>query len=143
MFIQLLIFSFFYSFIFSFVHSIIHSLIFSFIFVIHSVIKYSVSVCPSSVCLLFQDSNDDNESMSSTAVETSNATTATVVPKQSGRKRKSRKSRHEWEILEGLKEGQVCEDKPDKYQGFLLKRRKWPLKGWHKVTEIRGKLGFF
>ncbi|XP_041375057.1 oxysterol-binding protein-related protein 6-like [Gigantopelta aegis] len=76
------------------------------------------------------DSNDDNGSMSSTAVE--NATTASVITKPTTRKRKNRKSRQEWEILEGLKEGQVCEDKPDKYQGFLLKRRKWPLKGWHK-----------
>uniref|UniRef100_T1JEI6 Oxysterol-binding protein n=1 Tax=Strigamia maritima TaxID=126957 RepID=T1JEI6_STRMM len=38
----------------------------------------------------------------------------------------------EWEILEGLKEGQRCEDHPVKHEGFLLKKRKWPLKGWHK-----------
>ena len=40
----------------------------------------------------------------------------------------------EWEILEGLKDGQTCDDKPNKYEGFMMKRRKWPLKGWHKVT---------
>lgn len=38
----------------------------------------------------------------------------------------------EWEILEGLKEGQRCETKPVRFEGYLLKRRKWPLKGWHK-----------
>ena len=39
----------------------------------------------------------------------------------------------EWEILEGLKEGQRFDLVPRKFEGFLLKRRKWPLKGWHKV----------
>ncbi|KAK8402847.1 hypothetical protein O3P69_000858 [Scylla paramamosain] len=38
----------------------------------------------------------------------------------------------EWEILEGLKEGQRFDLIPRKFEGFLLKRRKWPLKGWHK-----------
>ncbi|GBM15569.1 Oxysterol-binding protein-related protein 6 [Araneus ventricosus] len=38
----------------------------------------------------------------------------------------------EWEILEGLKDGKICETKPEKFEGYLLKRRKWPLKGWHK-----------
>ncbi|XP_050730944.1 oxysterol-binding protein-related protein 3-like isoform X4 [Eriocheir sinensis] len=38
----------------------------------------------------------------------------------------------EWEILEGLKEGQRFDFVPRKFEGFLLKRRKWPLKGWHK-----------
>lgn len=46
----------------------------------------------------------------------------------------SRRSRRksEWEILEGLKEGQTHEQVPDKFEGWMLKRRKWPLKGWHK-----------
>ncbi|XP_022249828.1 oxysterol-binding protein-related protein 3-like isoform X2 [Limulus polyphemus] len=47
--------------------------------------------------------------------------------------RKSRKSRgSEWEILQGLRSGQKWEAKPEKLEGYLLKRRKWPLKGWHK-----------
>ncbi|KAL3855883.1 hypothetical protein ACJMK2_015080 [Sinanodonta woodiana] len=47
---------------------------------------------------------------------------------------KSRKSRlrRQWEILEGLKDGQRCDKKPEKFQGHLSKRRRWPLKGWHK-----------
>lgn len=40
----------------------------------------------------------------------------------------------EWEILEGLKDGKICETKPKKFEGYLMKRRKWPLKGWHKVS---------
>lgn len=38
-----------------------------------------------------------------------------------------------WEIIEGLKIGQTNVQKPDKHEGFMLKKRKWPLKGWHKV----------
>ncbi|XP_054167946.1 oxysterol-binding protein-related protein 6-like isoform X2 [Oppia nitens] len=44
----------------------------------------------------------------------------------------STKTANEWEILEGLKDGQRCEERPNKFDGYLLKRRKWPLKGWHK-----------
>lgn len=36
---------------------------------------------------------------------------------------------NQWEILEGLKDGQKCEEKPDRFEGFMFKRRKWPLKG--------------
>jgi hypothetical protein len=39
----------------------------------------------------------------------------------------------EWEILEGLKDGQRFDKKPDVFTGYLHKKRKWPLKGWHKV----------
>ncbi|XP_069174004.1 oxysterol-binding protein-related protein 3 isoform X3 [Procambarus clarkii] len=45
---------------------------------------------------------------------------------------KTRSKKGEWEILEGLKEGQRFDLVPRKFEGFLLKRRKWPLKGWHK-----------
>ncbi|KAF2345798.1 PH domain-like [Trinorchestia longiramus] len=38
----------------------------------------------------------------------------------------------EWEILSGLKQGQRFEFSPGKFEGYLHKRRKWPLKGWHK-----------
>ncbi|XP_078700703.1 oxysterol-binding protein-related protein 6-like isoform X3 [Branchiostoma floridae x Branchiostoma belcheri] len=39
----------------------------------------------------------------------------------------------EWEIVEGLKTGTTVErSTPTKYEGFMLKKRKWPLKGWHK-----------
>ncbi|KAF7489466.1 Oxysterol-binding protein-related protein 6 [Sarcoptes scabiei] len=38
----------------------------------------------------------------------------------------------QWQILEGLKEGQRFEQKPEVFCGYAMKRRKWPLKGWHK-----------
>ena len=34
-----------------------------------------------------------------------------------------------WEILSTLEQGNT---KPKTFEGFLAKRRKWPLKGWHK-----------
>ncbi|KAA0716126.1 Oxysterol-binding protein-related protein 6 [Triplophysa tibetana] len=37
-----------------------------------------------------------------------------------------------WEIIEGLKIGQSHILRPEKHEGFMLKKRKWPLKGWHK-----------
>uniref|UniRef100_A0A670ZIF5 Oxysterol-binding protein-related protein 3 n=1 Tax=Pseudonaja textilis TaxID=8673 RepID=A0A670ZIF5_PSETE len=37
-----------------------------------------------------------------------------------------------WEIIEGLRGVMNCTQEPQKQEGFLLKKRKWPLKGWHK-----------
>ncbi|KAF7660374.1 hypothetical protein LDENG_00282790 [Lucifuga dentata] len=37
-----------------------------------------------------------------------------------------------WEIVEGLRGIPASMQEPDRYEGFLLKRRKWPMKGWHK-----------
>ncbi|XP_035704226.1 oxysterol-binding protein-related protein 6 isoform X2 [Folsomia candida] len=47
-------------------------------------------------------------------------------------KAKKRSGRSDWEILEGLKEGQTYDRIPKKFEGFILKKRKWPLKGYHK-----------
>lgn len=37
-----------------------------------------------------------------------------------------------WEIVEGLRGSTSVSHDPQKQEGFLLKKRKWPLKGWHK-----------
>ncbi|XP_041739845.1 oxysterol-binding protein-related protein 3-like isoform X1 [Coregonus clupeaformis] len=37
-----------------------------------------------------------------------------------------------WEIIEGLKGNPGNIQEPENQEGFLLKRRKWPMKGWHK-----------
>uniref|UniRef100_A0A8C9YG24 Oxysterol-binding protein n=1 Tax=Sander lucioperca TaxID=283035 RepID=A0A8C9YG24_SANLU len=37
-----------------------------------------------------------------------------------------------WEIVEGLRGAPASMQEPDRQEGFLLKRRKWPMKGWHK-----------
>lgn len=38
-----------------------------------------------------------------------------------------------WEIVEGLRGGFSSVLEPQKQEGYMLKRRKWPMKGWHKV----------
>ncbi|KAJ8253141.1 hypothetical protein GJAV_G00209580 [Gymnothorax javanicus] len=50
----------------------------------------------------------------------------------SSTQRDSRPELDSWEIIEGLKIGQTSIQRPDKHEGFMLKKRKWPLKGWHK-----------
>ncbi|XP_020787484.2 oxysterol-binding protein-related protein 6 isoform X2 [Boleophthalmus pectinirostris] len=50
----------------------------------------------------------------------------------SSSQRDSRQEADSWEIIEGLKIGQSNVLRPDKHEGFMLKKRKWPLKGWHK-----------
>ncbi|XP_056331162.1 oxysterol-binding protein-related protein 3-like [Danio aesculapii] len=37
-----------------------------------------------------------------------------------------------WEIVEGLRGGHSNVQEPEKQAGFMLKKRKWPMKGWHK-----------
>ncbi|XP_039592329.1 oxysterol-binding protein-related protein 3-like [Polypterus senegalus] len=37
-----------------------------------------------------------------------------------------------WEIVEGLRGNGSNIQEPQKQEGFMLKKRKWPLKGWHK-----------
>lgn len=56
-------------------------------------------------------------------------------PKPPARK-KGRRKGSDWEIMEGLKDGQKFEKKPNIFSGFLHKKRKWPLKGWHKVSGV-------
>lgn len=36
--------------------------------------------------------------------------------------------------MESLREPNSNVQRPSKQEGFLLKRRKWPMKGWHKVN---------
>ncbi|XP_022669295.1 oxysterol-binding protein-related protein 3-like isoform X2 [Varroa destructor] len=39
----------------------------------------------------------------------------------------------EWEVMRGLKPGEtVPKERPSKHEGYIMKRRKWPLKGWHR-----------
>ena len=37
-----------------------------------------------------------------------------------------------WEILTNLDSGTLYKIKPKMMEGMLTKKRKWPLKGWHK-----------
>lgn len=80
------------------------------------------------------DNTDDSNSVASS--QPANGLTKKVLQEPNkthvSKSQKRHKSRQDWEIMEGLKEGQTCEKKPDNHQGFMMKRRRWPLKGWHK-----------
>ena len=69
-------------------------------------------------------------------VHTAAAAAVAAVAASSQSKKKARRG-SEWEILEGLKEGQCYESRPESFNGYLHKKRKWPLKGWHKVKNYK------
>jgi len=47
-------------------------------------------------------------------------------------RRTTKRKGSEWEILANLEKGASYTIKPKKHEGYFSKRRKWPLKGWHK-----------
>ncbi|XP_066544713.1 oxysterol-binding protein-related protein 6 isoform X2 [Amia ocellicauda] len=72
------------------------------------------------------------EEKSSTPVHKTSTPTHKSASSSSSSQRDSRQEGDSWEIIEGLKIGQTNVQRPDKHEGFMLKKRKWPLKGWHK-----------
>uniref|UniRef100_A0AAR2LB07 Oxysterol-binding protein n=1 Tax=Pygocentrus nattereri TaxID=42514 RepID=A0AAR2LB07_PYGNA len=72
------------------------------------------------------------EERSATPVHKSSTPTHKSGSSSSSSQRDSRQEADSWEIIEGLKIGQTNVQRPDKHEGFMLKKRKWPLKGWHK-----------
>ncbi|CAG5865623.1 oxysterol-binding protein-related protein 6 isoform 1-T1 [Menidia menidia] len=72
------------------------------------------------------------EERSSTPVIKSSTPVHKSASSSSSSQRDSRQEADSWEIIEGLKIGQSNVMRPDKHEGFMLKKRKWPLKGWHK-----------
>ncbi|XP_014260176.1 oxysterol-binding protein-related protein 6-like isoform X2 [Cimex lectularius] len=77
------------------------------------------------------DSDASGESLSLSQESTTEVVTTRQNLPTSNQKRVNRRS-SEWEIIEGLRDGQRYETKPDVFTGYLHKKRKWPLKGWHK-----------
>ncbi|XP_050975108.1 oxysterol-binding protein-related protein 6 isoform X4 [Labeo rohita] len=69
---------------------------------------------------------------SSTPSHKSSTPTHKSASSSSSSQRDSRQETDSWEIIEGLKIGQTHVQRPEKHEGFMLKKRKWPLKGWHK-----------
>lgn len=90
--------------------------------------KIKVKVGNSQVTASDSDASAETNSLSaeSTTEQPNNVT-------QIEKRRKKNRRGSEWEIMEGLKDGQRFENKPNPFNGFLHKKRKWPLKGWHKV----------
>ena len=39
-----------------------------------------------------------------------------------------------WVLLDNLNDAYDGNMHPQKLDGYLLKKRKWPMKGWHKVS---------
>ncbi|XP_053617812.1 uncharacterized protein LOC128679540 isoform X2 [Plodia interpunctella] len=77
------------------------------------------------------DSDCSGETASLSADSGDRAVRPAPPPARTGKSR-SRRRGSEWEVLEGLKDGQRFEKRPDVFNGYLHKKRKWPLKGWHK-----------
>ncbi|XP_064185880.1 oxysterol-binding protein-related protein 6 [Anguilla rostrata] len=72
------------------------------------------------------------EERSSTPLHKASTATHKSASSSSSSQRDSRQETDSWEIIEGLKIGQTNVLRPEKHEGFMLKKRKWPLKGWHK-----------
>ncbi|CAH0597117.1 unnamed protein product [Chrysodeixis includens] len=77
------------------------------------------------------DSDCSGETASLSADSGDRAPRPPPQPARTGKTR-SRRRGSEWEVLEGLKDGQRFDKRPDVFNGYLHKKRKWPLKGWHK-----------
>ncbi|KAM9805145.1 oxysterol-binding protein-related protein 6 [Neosynchiropus ocellatus] len=73
-----------------------------------------------------------SEERSSTPISKAATPVHKSASSSSSSQRDSRQEADSWEIIEGLKIGQSNVQRPDKHEGFMLKKRKWPLKGWHK-----------
>ncbi|XP_035391740.1 oxysterol-binding protein-related protein 6 isoform X4 [Electrophorus electricus] len=79
-----------------------------------------------------QGRTDSMEERSATPIHKSYTPTHKSTSSSSSSQRDSRQEADNWEIIGGLKIGQTNVQKPEKHEGFMLKKRKWPLKGWHK-----------
>ncbi|CAH0717607.1 unnamed protein product, partial [Brenthis ino] len=78
------------------------------------------------------DSDCSGETASLSADSGDRSVRPAPPPPRSGKNRNSRRRGSEWEVLEGLKDGQRFDKRPEVFNGYLHKKRKWPLKGWHK-----------
>ncbi|KAL1502225.1 hypothetical protein ABEB36_007398 [Hypothenemus hampei] len=82
--------------------------------------------------------SDSDASLETNSLSADSGTEQNHTFQNETRKKRNRKG-SEWEIMEGLKDGQRFERKPNTFSGFLHKKRKWPLKGWHKRYVILDK----
>lgn len=79
--------------------------------------------------------SDSDASVETNSLSADSATEQNQAHHNEKRRKKNRRG-SEWEIMEGLKDGQRFENKPNPFNGYLHKKRKWPLKGWHKVINL-------
>ncbi|CAG9837283.1 unnamed protein product [Diabrotica balteata] len=88
--------------------------------------KIKLKVVNSTVTASDSDASVETNSLSAESATEQNP------PHQNEKKKKKNRRGSEWEIMEGLKDGQRFENRPNTFNGYLHKKRKWPLKGWHK-----------
>ncbi|KAG8229856.1 hypothetical protein J437_LFUL009131 [Ladona fulva] len=81
------------------------------------------------------DSECSVESNSLSAESNNELFSKTPTRSTAGGRGKRERRNSEWEILESLRDGQSFDWNPQEYKGYLHKKRKWPLKGWHKKFE--------
>ncbi|XP_036422875.1 oxysterol-binding protein-related protein 3a [Colossoma macropomum] len=63
---------------------------------------------------------------------TSSSATSLPLLEDSDSSTQDDKQQDGWEVVKDLQEATSNVQKPGKQEGFLLKKRKWPMKGWHK-----------
>ncbi|VVC93468.1 unnamed protein product [Leptidea sinapis] len=83
------------------------------------------------------DSDCSGETASLSADSGDRSVRVPAPPPRTNKSRGSRRRGSEWEVLEGLKDGQRFDKRPEVFNGYLHKKRKWPLKGWHKARRRR------
>lgn len=88
--------------------------------------KIKLKVVNSTITASDSDASVETNSLSAESATEQNQTV------QNDKKKKKTRRGSEWEIMEGLKDGQRFENRPNPFNGYLHKKRKWPLKGWHK-----------
>lgn len=71
--------------------------------------------------------NSNNTNYNPNRMSTNMSRTPEGVPSKSHRSKK-----RNWEVIEGYRDANLKVNKPQNFEGILLKRRNWPMKGWHK-----------
>jgi hypothetical protein len=83
------------------------------------------------------DDNDDLDFTPSTSMNSNNTNnnrmSTNISRTPDGMPSKSHRSKkRNWEVIEGYRDANLKVNKPQNFEGILLKRRNWPMKGWHK-----------
>lgn len=80
-----------------------------------------------------EDENDDfNENSPNLNNNRTSNSNLNNNPNNIGNIYRKYRKRHVWEVMEGYRDPNIKISQPENYEGILLKRRNWPMKGWHK-----------
>ncbi|KAG8243575.1 hypothetical protein J6590_043004 [Homalodisca vitripennis] len=87
---------------------------------------------PSKLSYILRYVSDGSAESNSLSVDSNNDQVSKIPSSKEPVLKRINRRGSEWEIVEGLKDGQRFDKKPEVFTGYLHKKRKWPLKGWHK-----------